>query len=172
MLVDSVNRRNIGFAEVEIRSSLRPIRQSLQGVLRLGVVEPRSLDAVVDDGVVQGHHRGSVTMSGFLDAWFPGHSKSNERKHALASPALLALPRSEACVPPASVAWLVFADTIQPWRSVSVAPRLAHNLTVGMCPAAFATIAIHLRHGDKRSIQAQWLEVLPEKRLRAEIAAL
>ncbi len=44
-------RRNKGFAEVEIRSALRPIRQSLQGVLRLGVVEPRGLDAVVDDGV-------------------------------------------------------------------------------------------------------------------------
>jgi hypothetical protein len=46
------------------------------------------------------------------------------------------------------------------------------NLTVGTCPGAFATIAIHLRHGHKRSIQAQWLEVLPEKRRRAEIAAL
>jgi hypothetical protein len=31
-----------------------------------------------------------------------------------------------------------------------------------MCPASIAAIAIYLRHGHKRSIQAQLLEVLPE----------
>ena len=60
----------------------------------------------------------------------------------------------------------------RPCRAATVASAMGQEETSVWLAFCFGTIAIHLRHGHKRSIQAQWLEVLPEKRRRTEIAAL